>query len=223
MSIKENLQQIKSELPKGITLVAVSKTKPVEMIKEAYEAGQKDFGENYAKELEEKEIQLPKDIKLHAIGHLQTNKVKYIAPFVHLIHAVDSLKLLEEINKQARKLRRDINCLLQIYIATEDTKFGFSFEECEQLFQSEEFRKLKNIKVVGLMGMASNTSNNVQVRNEFHSLKIFFDKYKHLDTLNLKLEILSTGMSSDYKIAIEEGSTMVRIGSSIFGERNYPK
>ena len=223
MSIKDNLAEIKSELPKGVTLVAVSKTKPVEMIKEAYEAGQRDFGENYAQELAEKELQLPKNIRWHAIGHLQTNKVKYIAPFVHLVHAVDSLKLLEEINKQARKLRRDINCLLQIYIATEDTKFGFSFEECEQLFQSEEFRKLKNIKVVGLMGMASNTSNNAQVRNEFHSLKIFLDKYKHLDTLNLKLEILSTGMSSDYKIAIEEGSTMVRIGSSIFGERNYSK
>jgi PLP dependent protein len=223
MSIKENLAEIRSELPKEVTLVAVSKTKPVEMIKEAYEAGQRNFGENYAQELAEKELQLPKDIKWHAIGHLQTNKVKYIAPFVHLIHAVDSLKLLEEINKQARKLRRDINCLLQIYIATEDTKFGFNFEECEQLFQSEEFRKLKNIKVVGLMGMASNTSNNVQVRNEFHSLKTFFDKHKHLDTLNLKLEVLSTGMSSDYKIAIEEGSTMVRIGSNIFGERNYIK
>jgi PLP dependent protein len=223
MSIKENLAEIKSELPKEVTLVAVSKTKPLEMIREAYEAGQRDFGENYAQELAEKELQLPKDIRWHAIGHLQTNKVKYIAPFVHLIHAVDSLKLLEEINKQARKLRRDINCLLQIYIATEDTKFGFSFEECEQLFQSEEFKKLKNIKVVGLMGMASNTSNNAQVKNEFHSLKTFFDKHKHLDTLNLKLEILSTGMSSDYKIAIEEGSTMVRIGSNIFGERNYTK
>ncbi|MFI5205580.1 MAG: YggS family pyridoxal phosphate-dependent enzyme, partial [Candidatus Paceibacterales bacterium] len=156
MGIKENLAEIKSELPKHVTLVAVSKTKPVELIKEAYEAGQRDFGENYAQELAEKELQLPKDIKWHAIGHLQTNKVKYIAPFVYLIHAVDSLKLLEEINKQAYKNNRKIDCLLQIYIAKEETKFGFSIEECEELFQSEEFKNLRHIRVVGLMGMASN-------------------------------------------------------------------
>lgn len=223
MGIKENLLEIRAQLPSHVTLVAVSKTKPLEMIKEAYEAGQKEFGENYAQELAEKELQLPKDIKWHAIGHLQTNKVKYIANFVHLIHAVDSFKLLEEINKQARKLRIDINCLLQIYIATEDTKFGFSFEECEALLESEEFRKLKNIKVIGLMGMASNTADNTQIKKEFNSLKKFFDKHAHLDTLNLKLQTLSMGMSNDYKIAIDEGSTMVRIGSTIFGDRNYSK
>src|ERR1700752_162589 len=167
MSIKENLQQIKSELPKGITLVAVSKTKPVEMIKEAYEAGQRDFGENYAQELAEKELQLPKDIKWHAIGHLQTNKVKYIAPYVYLIHAVDSLSLLEEINKRAYKSNRKIDCLLQIFIAKEETKFGFSIEECEALLQSEEFKNLRHIRIIGLMGMATNTPNNDQIRNEF--------------------------------------------------------
>jgi len=220
VAIKENLQNIKSELPKHVTLVAVSKTKPIELIKEAYEAGQRDFGENYAQELEEKEIQLPKDIKWHAIGHLQTNKVKYIAPFVHLIHAVDSLNLLEEINKRAFKNNRKIDCLLQIYIAKEETKFGFSPEECVELLQSEEFKNLRHINIVGLMGMASNTSNNNQIRNEFHLLKILFDK---LSLHNPKFSILSMGMSSDYKIAIEEGSTMVRIGSSIFGERNYTK
>ena len=220
MAIKENIFQIKSEFPKHVTLVAVSKTKPIELIREAYEAGQRDFGENYAQELEEKEIQLPKDIKWHAIGHLQTNKVKYIAPFVHLIHAVDSLNLLEEINKRAFKNNRKIDCLLQIYIAKEETKFGFSPEECEELLQSDEFKNLRHVNIVGLMGMASNTSNNNQIRDEFHLLKTLFDK---LSILNKKFSILSMGMSSDYKIAIEEGSNMVRIGSSIFGERNYTK
>ena len=220
MSIKENLSQIRSELPSNVTLVAVSKTKPIELIQEAYEAGQRHFGENYAQELAEKELQLPKDIKWHAIGHLQTNKVKYVAPFVHLIHAVDSLKLLEEINKQAYKNKRCIDCLLQIYIAKEDTKFGFSFEECEELFRSEEFKNLRHIRIVGLMGMATNTSDNSQIKNEFHSLKTFFDKHSQL---NPNISVLSMGMSSDYKIAIEEGSTLVRIGSSIFGERNYTK
>jgi pyridoxal phosphate enzyme (YggS family) len=220
VAIKENIFQIKSEFPKHVTLVAVSKTKPIELIREAYEAGQRDFGENYAQELEEKEIQLPKDIKWHAIGHLQTNKVKYIAPFVHLIHAVDSLNLLEEINKRAFKNNRKIDCLLQIYIAKEETKFGFSPEECEELLQSDEFKNLRHVNIVGLMGMASNTSNNNQIRDEFHLLKTLFDK---LSILNKKFSILSMGMSSDYKIAIEEGSNMVRIGSSIFGERNYTK
>jgi len=220
MSIKENLSEVRSQIPSHITLVAVSKTKPVELIKEAYEAGQKDFGENYAKELEEKEIQLPKDIRWHAIGHLQTNKVKYIAPFVHLIHAVDSLSLLEEINKRAYKSNRKIDCLLQIFIAKEETKFGFSIEECEALLQSEEFKNLRHIRILGLMGMASNTPDNDQIRNEFRSLKSFFDK---LTAQNRNISILSMGMSSDYKIAIEEGSTMIRIGSSIFGERNYTK
>jgi pyridoxal phosphate enzyme (YggS family) len=220
MSIKENLLEIRSSLPKQVTLIAVSKTKPVEMIKEAYEAGQRHFGENYAQELAEKELQLPKDIKWHAIGHLQTNKVKYIAGFVHLIHAVDSFKLLEEINKQGKKNNRVIDCLLQIFIATEETKFGFNFEECEELLKSEEYKKLRNVNVIGLMGMASNTSNNAQVKDEFHLLKNFFDK---THTLYPYISVLSTGMSSDYKTALEEGSTMVRIGSSIFGERNYTK
>ncbi len=220
MAIKENLFQIKSELPKQVTLVAVSKTKPIELIKEAYEAGQRDFGENYAQELEEKQIQLPKDIKWHSIGHLQTNKVKYIAPFVHLIHAVDSLNLLEEINKRAFKNNRKIDCLLQIYIAKEETKFGFSPQECEELLQSEEFKNLRHLNIVGLMGMASNTSDNKQIRTEFRDLKNLFEKFR---IQNSEFRILSMGMSSDYKIAIEEGSTMVRIGSNIFGERNYPK
>lgn len=225
MSIKENLQSIKSELPAQVTLVAVSKTKPLELIQEAYDAGQRDFGENYAQELAEKETLLPKDIRWHAIGHLQTNKVKYITPFVHLIHGVDSLKLLQEIDKQAYKNKRVVNCLLQIHIAQEETKFGFDFEECETLVRSGELLKLKNVMVTGFMGMASNTGNNAQVKKEFQSLKQFFEKLKAPDfeTINFKPQILSMGMSGDYKMAIEEGSTMVRIGSSIFGERNYTK
>ena len=220
MSVADNLKKIKSTLPAHVTLIAVSKTKPVELIKEAYDAGQCDFGENYIQELEDKHKQLPADIRWHAIGHLQSNKVKYIAPFVHLVHAVDSLKLLQEINKQALKNNRVIDCLLQIYIAQEETKFGFSFDECESLFQSTELKELKNIRVVGFMGMATNTDNEVQIRNEFRSLKNFYEKNK---TQNPSLSIISMGMSSDYKIAIEEGSTMIRIGSSIFGERNYNK
>ncbi|MFI5142315.1 MAG: YggS family pyridoxal phosphate-dependent enzyme [Bacteroidia bacterium] len=220
MSVAENLKKIKTGLPANVTLIAVSKTKPVELIKEAYEAGQRDFGENYIQELEDKHKQLPTDICWHAIGHLQSNKVKHIAPFVHLIHAVDSLKLLQEINKQAQKNNRVIDCLLQIYIAQEETKFGFSFDECETLFQPNELKQLQNIRVVGFMGMATNTDNEVQIRNEFRSLKEFFEKIKiQHPTLN----IISMGMSSDYKIAIEEGSTMIRIGSSIFGERDYSK
>ena len=220
MSVADNLKQIKQNLPANVTLIAVSKTKPVELIKEAYDDGQRDFGENYIQELEEKHKQLPADIRWHAIGHLQSNKVKYIAPFVHLIHAADSLKLLQEINKQALKNNRVIDCLLQIYIAQEETKFGFSFEECESLFQSTELKQLQNIRVVGFMGMATNTDNETQIRNEFHSLKNFFSK---IGQLNSNISILSMGMSSDYKIAIEEGSTMIRIGSSIFGERDYSK
>lgn len=220
MSIKENLQQIKAGLPAQVTLLAVSKTKPIALIEEAYAAGQRDFGENYIQELEDKHKQLPSDICWHAIGHLQSNKVKYIAPFVYLIHGVDSLKLLQEINKQAQKNNRVIDCLLQIFIAKEETKFGFSFEECESLFQSGEIDKLKNVRVVGFMGMATNTDNETQIRNEFKSLKNFFNKISHLNT---HISILSMGMSSDYKIAIEEGSTMIRIGSSIFGERDYSK
>ena len=209
---------MKAELPAHVTLVAVSKTKPIELIQEAYNAGQRDFGENYIQELEEKHKQLPADIRWHAIGHLQSNKVKYIAPFVYLIHGVDSLKLLQEINKQALKNNRVIDCLLQIHIAKEETKFGFSFDECEGLFQSGEIKKLQNIRVAGFMGLDTNTDNEIQIRNDFCSLNKLFEQFK---IQHSEFRILSMGMSSDYKIAIQEGSTMIRIGSSIFGERNY--
>lgn len=216
MPVKENLIQLKNSLPSHVTLVAVSKTKPNEAILEAYEAGQRDFGENYVQELVDKHEQLPKDINWHFIGHLQSNKVKYIAPFVYLIHGVDSVKLLQEINKQAQKNDRVINCLLQIYIAQEETKFGLSFEECEIFLRSELFSQLKNVKILGFMAMASNTGDQDQIRKEFHSLKEFASRSL---TLNFEPLVLSFGMSSDYKIAIEEGSNMIRIGSSIFGER----
>jgi len=218
MNITENIANLKLKTPSQVTLVAVSKTKPNEAILEAYEAGQRDFGENYVQELVDKHEQLPKDIHWHFIGHLQSNKVKYIAPFVHLIHGIDSFKLLQEVNKQAQKNDRVIDCLLQIYIAQEETKFGLSFEECETLLNSSEYKQLQNVKVRGFMAMASNTEDENQIRKEFHSLNEF---QKKLSTLNPQLSTLSFGMSSDYKIAIEEGSTMVRIGSLIFGERNY--
>jgi hypothetical protein len=218
MSIKENLLKIKNSLPSRVTLVAVSKTKPNEQVMEAYEAGQRDFGENYVQELVDKHEQLPKDINWHFIGHLQSNKVKYIVPFVHLIHGVDSVKLLEEINKQAKKNNRVINCLLQIFIAQEETKFGFSFDECESFLTSELFSQLKNVSIIGFMAMATNTDDQGQIKKEFHSLNEFAKKQS---LSNKALSTLSYGMSSDYKIAIEEGSTMVRIGSTIFGQRNY--
>ena len=218
MNIKENIAHLKSQIPLSVTLVAVSKTKPKELILEAYTAGQKDFGENYVQELVDKEKELPKDIRWHFIGHLQSNKVKQIAPFIHLIHGVDSFSLLQEINKQALKNNRVINCLLQIFIATEETKFGLSFEECETLLNSEEFKKLQNIKVCGLMAMASNTDSETQIRKEFKSLKTFSEKVS-----GFGFRVFSYGMSSDYKIAIEEGSNMIRIGSLIFGERDYKK
>ena len=218
MSVYNNIIKIKSELLSHVTLVAVSKTKPNELINQAYLAGQIDFGENYVQELVDKHQELPKDIRWHFIGHLQTNKVKLIAPFVNLIHGVDSLKLLEEINKQAQKNNRIINCLLQIYIAQEDSKFGLSFEECKELLQSNSYLNLKNICVVGFMSMASNTDNNEQIKKEFLSLKKF---HESMVTIQLPLNILSFGMSSDYQLAIECGSNMIRIGSSIFGERNY--
>ena len=218
MSVSNAIIKIKSELPSHVTLVAVSKTKPNELINQAYLAGQIDFGENYVQELVDKHQELPKDIRWHFIGHLQTNKVKLIAPFVNLIHGVDSLKLLEEINKQAQKNNRIINCLLQIYIAQEDSKFGLSFNECKELLQSNSYLNLKNICVVGFMAMASNTDNNEQIKKEFLSLKKF---HESMVTIQLPLNILSFGMSSDYQLAIECGSNMIRIGSSIFGERNY--
>ena len=218
MSVSNNIIKIKSELPSHVTLVAVSKTKSNELINQAYLAGQIDFGENYVQELVDKYHELPKDIRWHFIGHLQTNKVKLISPFVNLIHGVDSLKLLEEINKQAQKNNRIINCLLQIYIAQEDSKFGLSFDECQELLQSNSYLNLKNINVVGFMAMASNTEDNEQIKKEFLSLKKF---HESMASIQLPLNILSFGMSGDYQLAIECGSNMIRIGSSIFGERNY--
>lgn len=219
MSIAINLHKIKSSLPLQVTLIAVTKTHPVNKLQEVYEAGHRIFGENKVQEMVDKYEALPKDIEWHLIGHLQSNKVKYIAPFVSLIHSVDSLKLLQEINKQAEKNNRIINCLLQIYIAKEETKFGLSFEEAEQLINSKELQALKNIKIIGFMGMATNSDNKEQIANEFKSLKAFYDKFTKLSTLNFELSNLSMGMSSDYKLAIEQGSTMIRVGSSIFGQR----
>jgi len=219
-SIHSNLTALQEQLPPEVTLVAVSKTKPVSMIQQAYDYGQRDFGENKVQELCEKKPLLPNDIRWHLIGHLQTNKVKYIAPFVHLIHSVDSIKLLSEINKQAAKNNRTINCLLQVYIASEETKFGLSEEELFQLLRSSEYAAMKHITVAGLMGMASNTANTQQVHNEFKSLKKIFDEVKKsFFASQHTFKELSMGMSGDYLIAIEEGSTMIRVGSSLFGER----
>ena len=220
--IKENIKDIKSTLPENVTLVAVSKTKPIEDLQEAYDAGQRIFGENKIQEMVDKYDALPKDIQWHMIGHLQSNKVKYMAHFVDLIHGVDKFKTLKEINKQAKKHDRFINCLLQAKIAKEDTKFGLSFDEIEQILSSEEISELQNIKIVGLMGMATFTDNKVQLAEEFSSLKNFFNSLKlKTETTNCKLETLSMGMSGDYQLAIENGSTMIRVGSSIFGHRNY--
>ncbi len=223
MSIAQHLQQIKEALPEHVTLVAVSKTKPTTTIMEAYEAGQRVFGENKVQEMARKWETMPKDIQWHMIGHVQRNKVKYMAPFVSLIHGVDSLKLLREINKQAQRHDRMIDCLMQIHIAEESTKFGMNEAEVTSLLSSEEFPEMKNIKIVGLMGMATFTQDQQQVQKEFAYLSELFERLKsdHLEAFNLKLETLSMGMSGDYKLAIEHGSTMVRIGSSIFGIRNY--
>ena len=219
MSIKENLLHIQSQLPENVTLVAVSKTKPVADLMEAYNAGQRIFGENKIQEMTEKWQQMPKDIEWHMIGHVQSNKVKYMIPYVKLIHGVDSLKLLKEINRLAAKWRKKVDCLLQIHIAEEDTKFGLDEKELGEILHSDELKTFQNIRIVGLMGMATFTDNTEQIKREFQHLKSIFDKNKQLETLNLKLETLSMGMSGDYQLAIECGSTMVRIGSSIFGER----
>ena len=221
MSITDNIKRLKNEIENSnVKLIAVSKTKPIEDIQEAYDAGQRIFGENQVQELVDKAEQLPQDIQWHLIGHLQTNKVKYIAPFVSLIHGVDSLKLLKEINKQAEKNNRVIDCLLQIYIADEDTKFGLGFDETVELLRDEEYLELKNIRIVGLMGIASNTENEKQIKEEFYELKTLFDGIKlSFFRKEDSFKELSMGMSSDYTIAIEEGSTMVRIGSDIFGKR----
>ena len=221
MSIADNIKRLKKEtLPINVKLLAVSKTKPAEDVQEAYDAGQRLFGENMVQELVEKQENLPKDIQWHLIGHLQSNKVKYIAPFITMIQSVDSLKLLQEINKHAEKNKRVIDCLLQIYIADEETKFGLGFDEAIELLRSEEFAALKHVRIRGLMGIATNTDNEKQIKDEYYELKTFFDGIKQSffrkdDTF----DTLSMGMSSDYKVAIEQGSTMVRLGSTIFGER----
>ena len=219
MSITKNQTQIKSQLPAHVTLVAVSKTKPVADLMEAYNAGQRIFGENKIQEMTEKWEQMPKDIEWHMIGHIQTNKVKFMAEYVSLIHGVDSLKLLQEINKQAKKHNRIIDCLLQIHIAEEETKFGLDEEELNHILTSDDFKSLENIKIVGLMGMATFTENQNQIEKEFNHLKSIFDNYKKLNTKHCQLNTLSMGMSGDYQLAISCGSTMVRIGSSIFGTR----
>jgi pyridoxal phosphate enzyme (YggS family) len=221
MSITQNLLKIKSTLPSTVTLVAVSKTKPIPDLMEAYDAGQRIFGENKIQEMAEKWEAMPKDIEWHMIGHVQTNKVKFMAPFVNLIHGVDSLKLLEEINKQAKKNNRIIDCLLQVYIAKEETKFGLDEEELNEIlhFIQNDKEGMKNIRVVGLMGMATFTDKQDQIKKEFTHLKTLFDKTNQLLTSNFQLLTLSMGMSGDYQLAIECGSTMVRIGSSIFGGR----
>jgi pyridoxal phosphate enzyme (YggS family) len=218
--ISEHLHEIIHTLPEHVTLIAVSKTKPVSDILEAYNAGQRHFGENKVQEMMDKYPQLPKDIHWHLIGHLQTNKVKYIAPFVSLIHSVDSLKLLKEINKQAEKNNRVIDCLLQFHIATEETKFGLDLEEASDLLDSNDLRNLHNIRIVGVMGMASFTDDEEQVRKEFRHLRSIFDKLKNTRFPHENsFSVISMGMSGDYQLAIEEGSTMVRVGSSIFGSR----
>jgi pyridoxal phosphate enzyme (YggS family) len=220
MSIQENLKTIKSSIPEHVTLVAVSKTKPVSDLMEAYNAGQRVFGENKIQEMAEKYEEMPKDIKWHMIGHVQRNKVKYMASFVSLIHGVDNFKLLKEIDKQAKKHDRIIDCLLQIKIASEDSKFGMSFEDVSKFTQSKIISELKNIRVTGVMGMATFTDDKSQIKNEFNRLKFTFDALKALQTENCKLQIISMGMSGDYKLAIDCGSTMIRVGSSIFGLRN---
>lgn len=217
--IQHNILNIKSQLPNYVTLVAVSKTKPVADLMEAYHAGQRIFGENKIQEMSEKWEQMPKDIQWHMIGHVQSNKVKYMIPYVSLIHGVDSLKLLKEINRLAAKWKRTVDCLLQIHIAEEDTKFGLDEKEIHEILNSEELKTFENIRIVGLMGMATFTENQEQIKREFLHLKTIFDQYNQLQTDNCQLTTLSMGMSGDYQLAIECGSSMVRIGSSIFGSR----
>ncbi len=223
MLIKNNLDKILETVPGGVTLVAVSKTKPISDIQEVYDAGHKVFGENKVQEMVQKYEALPKDIEWHMIGHLQRNKVKYMAPFVSLIHGVDSFKTLKEIDKQAQKNNRIIPCLLEAKIAQEDSKFGLSFAEIEEILTSDAFKELKNIQISGLMGMASYTDDKEQIAKEFRSLKNFFEKLKKElpKAENINLTTLSMGMSGDYKIALANGSNMIRVGSAIFGARNY--
>ena len=220
--IQENLNIVKATVPSIVTLIAVSKTKPISDLQEAYDAGQRVFGENKALEMRDKHQQLPDDIKWHFIGHLQTNKIKYIAPFVTLIHSIDSASLLEAVNKEAVKNDRVIDCLLQFHIAQEETKFGLDLEEAKSLLESDDFKRLKNINIVGVMGMATFTDDECQIRKEFQTLKNIFDTLKECYFAEeASFKEISMGMSDDYLIAIEEGATMVRVGSKIFGARNY--
>ena len=220
--IKENLTKVRATIADGVRLIAVSKTKPVEDLQEAYDAGQRLFGENKALEMRDKHGALPKDIEWHFIGHLQTNKIKYIAPFVSLIHGIDSLNVLQAVNKEAAKHERVIDCLLQFHIATEETKFGLDLEEAEALLQSAEYAALHNVRIVGVMGMATNTDDRGLIRQEFRTLRGYRDRLaeRHFQGHDEFGEI-SMGMSGDYDIAMEEGSTLVRVGSAIFGARNY--
>ena len=220
--IAENLKQVLSELPEKVRLVAVSKFHPNEAIEEAYRAGQRVFGESKVQEMTAKYESLPKDIEWHFIGHLQTNKIKYIVPYVALIHGIDSYKLLAEVDKQAAKAGKTVNCLLQLHIAREETKFGFSFDECREMLAAGEWRELKHIRICGLMGMATNTDNDEQIKPEFCSLSSFFNEVKAKWFADAEsFRELSMGRSHDYHEAIAAGSTLIRVGSKIFGERNY--
>ena len=220
----EKYQEILREIPESVQLIAVSKLHPASEVEAAYALGQRDFGENWAQEMREKHETLPQDIRWHFIGHLQTNKIKYIIPYVHLIHSIDSFKLLQEVDRQAAKHNRTVGCLLQFHVATEETKSGFMMDECEQMLQLPEFTTLKNVEIKGVMGMASLTDDMEQVRREFRTLRSFFDKLKtEYFSENPDFKELSMGMTSDYRIAIEEGSTMIRVGSAIFGARDYSK
>lgn len=222
MGIAENIIKLREEIPQHVKIIAVSKTMPVETISQAYEAGHRVFGENRVQELIQKKQEMPADVEWHLIGHLQTNKVKFVVPFIHLIHSVDSLKLLSAINQEASSMDRIINCLLQIRIAREETKFGLSFAEAQQILGSDEFRSFQHIRITGLMGMATFTDNIRQIRDEYFLLAGYFKEIKTKGfPHDQSFRELSAGMSGDYKIAIESGSTMIRIGSLIFGERNY--
>ncbi len=220
MSVAQQITGLRKELPQGVSLLAISKYQPIEAIQEAYDAGQRMFGENHIQEMAAKAAVLPKDIEWHFTGHVQTNKIKYMAPFVSLVHAVDSFRLLREIDKHAAKHSRSIDCLLQIHIAQEDTKYGLTIDECRQLLANEPWRELEHVRITGLMAMGSNTDNMEQVRHEFRQMKQLFDELRATYFSNEpSFSQLSEGMTDDYPIAIEEGSTLVRIGSMIFGER----
>lgn len=220
--IQEEIQAIKAGLPEGVRLVAVSKFHPIEALQDAYDGGQRIFGESKVQEMTQKYEALPKNIEWHFIGHLQTNKIKYMAPYVALIHGVDSYKLLAEINKQAAKAGRIIPCLLQIHIAQEETKFGFSTEECRAMLEEGQWRQLDHVQIAGVMGMATNTEDETQIRREFSTLSAFFQEIKEAYFKEVSsFKDISMGMSDDYPLAIEEGSTLIRIGSRIFGARNY--